>query len=71
MKFIVSAASGLEPPCEGAYKGAYRHFNCDQECWYVDINSLEDLLKIGEIVLRDGIEQDDPPSILVYDDYIE
>ena len=62
-------------PCEGAYIDAKGNGWRVYE-WAIDINSLEDLMKLTEnegalIVSAPNEETDNHPSIEIYDDYRE
>lgn len=46
-----------------------------KKCWYVDIDTIEDLLlfkeKYGEIIIGTAYEDNKTPMIEIYDDYRE
>ena len=79
MRFRITRASNdTKKPCKEAYKGTREIYFKDKfiidDCWYIDINSLEELLKLikkyGDLIIQedDNIKN---PLIMIYDDYIE
>ena len=79
MIFEIRKVSSLPPkkPCKNVWS---KKNKCGYECWYVEINTLEDLAKLEKevkhaLILRNidsSIEDEDcEPSITIYDDYIE
>ena len=78
MRFIVNRVSNYsddQQPCEEAIKGTETIKNTTKErsVWYIDFNSLEELLKwrdkIGEsIIIHKNWEGECPYEIEIYDD---
>lgn len=79
MRFrIIRASNDTKKPCKEAYKGTREIYFKDNfitdDCWYIDINSLEELLKLikkyGDLIIQ---EDDNNKNflIMIYDDYIE
>jgi len=65
MTFEISRTSTDEKPCEIAYVSQY-----NKHKWYVDIESIEDLVKLSEEVHCPLIVTEHE-SIEIYDDYRE
>lgn len=78
MKFRIERTSDCRneaSPCEGAYIDAKGN-GWKVYKWAIDINSLEDLMKLTEnegdiIVSAPNEKTDNHPSIEIYDDYRE
>ena len=78
MKFRIKRTSDVPmeaQPCEGAYIDA-KGKKWEVYKWAIDINSLEDLMKltekVGDIIVSPPHEEtDNHPSIEIYDDYRE
>lgn len=64
-------------PCEEAYEGNILWIGSDKyiKCWYVDINSLQELLdfekKYGDIIITTSLFDNKTPVIEIYDYYRE
>ena len=81
MKFRIKRTSSFyatEKPCERAYGGNPLKENSEKKVWYIDINSIEELvafrLELQEpIIIGDVWEEElgDMPEIEIYDDYRE
>lgn len=80
MKFKVERTSSRSmelKPCKEAYEGNILWIGNDKyiKCWYVDINSLQELLdfaeKYGDIIIGTSYEYGKTPMIEIYDDYRE
>jgi len=65
MDFEISRTSTDEKPCERAYVSPY-----NKDKWCVDIDSIEDLVKLAEEVHYPLIVTEHE-SIEIYDDYRE
>lgn len=80
MKFKVERTSMKNmvlKPCKEAYEGNILWIGINEylKCWYIDINSLEELLKFeekyGEIIITTSIFDNKTPTIEIYDYYRE
>lgn len=68
----IEAHEGKITDMRGLYDG--HHLN-KYRCWYIDIDSIEDLEKLkdkyGELILTTAGYDNKIPKIIIYDDYIE
>ena len=82
MKFRIKRTSnwgGEEKPCEKAYGGKHLGGRADDvRVWYIDINTLDELIALRDEVENELIvgtanekELNDMPEIEIYDDYRE
>ena len=79
MKFIVSRTSGYDiKPCEEAVKVELtsKEYGHPINCWVIEINSLEDLLKFKkecghDLIIGDSYYKEIPFEIEIYDYYRE
>lgn len=79
MKFGIHRTSGYyqeNPPCEGAKLEATRKTDYDRNKWSVEIDSLDELMKLvkkeGAIIIHPpGAYQKEIPEIEIYDDFRE
>ena len=80
MRFrIIRASNEAKKPCKEAYKGTREiYFKGNviiDDCWYIDINSLEELLKLikkyGDLIIQKEDDNNKKLLIMIYDDYIE
>ena len=86
MTFVIERASLMfddeKKPCKEAEKRSYVHEYINgqgiQTCWVVEINSLNDLMKLvkkyGKIIIEEQneyVEYKHDGYLLIYDDYIE
>lgn len=82
MKFRIERTSncdGEEKPCEKAYGGEHLGGRADDvRVWYIDINTLDELIALRDEVENELIvgtaqekELNDMPNIEIYDDYRE
>lgn len=80
MRFrIIRASNDIKKPCKEAYKGTreieFRGNVIIDDCWYIDINSLEELLKLikkyGDLIIQKEDDNNKNFLIMIYDDYIE
>ena len=78
MKFLVRRASGWLGGDVFVDEAKHEEFNYNGrtlDLYYVDINTLEELMafenKYGRLVIGDNIFDDRHKQILIYDDYIE
>ena len=63
MKFKIRTASnynGNEKPCEGYWSE-----------WFIEINTLEDLIKFGDKCGYKLVIDTEDKEIIIYDDYLE
>lgn len=81
MKFVVSSTSGghKEQPCEEAKRGSIERenkiYSATADVWFVEINTLEELIKFyeeyGDIIIKDCLWNKSYTEIEIYDDYRE
>lgn len=81
MKFVVSSTSGgyREQPCEEAKRGSIERenkiYSATADVWFVEINTLEELIKFyeenGDIIIKDCFWNKSYTEIEIYDDYRE
>jgi len=82
MKFRIKRTSnfdGEEKPCEKAYGGEHLGGRAnDVRVWYIDINTLDELIALrdeveNELIVGTAYEKElnDMPEIEIYDDYRE
>ena len=84
VKFRIRRVSGnyykSEKPCEGAYLDEVvkdeNDSEYDKNCWAIDIDTLEDLIKLaekeGQLIISAGCpESNDLPDIEIYDTWRE
>jgi hypothetical protein len=75
MRFKVSRAGGWyagspkEPPCAGAVLEEIDD-GADM-AWFIELETLEDLVQLCETLGFDIILRRDPLELVVYDDYVE
>lgn len=76
MQFKIERASSFDSkvrPCEGATE--QRHYYSDGEGywseWFIEINTLDDLIKLGDKCGYELIIDTEDKEILIYDNYIE
>jgi hypothetical protein len=78
MKFIVSRTSiwgDDEKPCKEAKQEKLTWCGETENCWVVEINTLEDLIKFykkyGDLILEESDVKEAPIKIEIYDTYRE
>ena len=74
MKFEVDSVGGATPPCGGVKKGTC--VNIRYTYYYVDINSLEELMEFinklsNDVIIQRSYKVDCVSTIMIYDDYLE
>ena len=82
MKFKITRASSFNineiQPCEEAHKEKFSYIyddkNICKDGWFIEIETLEDLLKLkekyGDLIIQDYYDGQ-ILTIVIYDDYVE